>query len=390
MMSNLILHVLAGILLLIPFDMLNPVHGHSNPEADGAWLELVFRIDSIGNGYSSPTVTDSMIFLTGESDSAGYIMAFSLKGERIWKRCYGPEWTTSYRGSRAAPVYDNGKVYVSSGMGNIVCYDAVSGNEIWKVNLIEEYQGINSDYGYSMPVLIHQNYLYCIPGGEEHNIIALDKQSGNLIWSSGGTGETAAYAPPILIEWAGLKIFTGFTEFTFFGLDALTGTKLWDYGLNFKGELPCNMPLFEDGMIYIVAGPGNGAKGFILSEDGRSISHVWENLDLNSAFGSFVSTGTYLAGCADFKQSFLLVNKETGKTESQVKTGKGAIIRTEGQLIAYTHRGEVLKLEVDSDRLKITQRHRIAGGTGEHFTLPVYKDKLYIRHGQSLIAYSMI
>ncbi len=54
-------------------------------------------------------------------------------------------------------------------------------------------------------LLIDGDKLFCTPGGTEANVIALNKDTGNLIWKSKGVGEKNAYCSPIIIEAEGKK-----------------------------------------------------------------------------------------------------------------------------------------------------------------------------------------
>lgn len=347
-------------------------------------------IGDLGNGYSSPGLTEKRIYVTGEKDSLGYIMAFDWEGKEIWKNCYGPEWTFSYRGSRAEPVVDQNRVYICSGHGDLICYEAETGRQIWKVNLIHDLGGENVMYGYSMPVLIAGDQLFCSPGGKENNIVALDKYSGRLVWTSPGVGESAGYGKPLVIRRSGLNILLTFSEFTFLGLNADTGELLWTFDLNFKGELPCNEPVYSEGSIYIVAGPGNGALAFDLSPDGRSIRERWRNVQFNTFFGGFVMADNYLVGAAEARNSYISVDPSTGNIKSQLRFGKGATAAAGDLLITYNQRGLIGIIRIDNGELSLLQELRVSEGTGEHFARPVFfNNLLFIRHGNTLLAYEL-
>jgi hypothetical protein len=380
-MTTLLFKGLSYLVLLIVI----PLQGEDPPIP-----ELQLQIEGLGNGYSTPGLTEKRIFVTGENDSLGYIMAFDWEGNEIWKKCYGPEWTLSFPGSRAEPVVDQSRVYVCSGHGELICYDAETGRQIWKVSLIHDLEGENVIYGYSMPVLIDGDQLFCSPGGKENNIVALDKYSGRLLWASPGVGESAGYGKPQVIRRGELKILMTFSEFTFLGLNAHTGELLWTFDLNFKGELPCNQPLYNKGSIYIVAGPGNGAIAFDLSPDGKSIRERWRNLHFNTFFGGFVLLENYLVGAAEGKNSFISVHASTGDIMSQLRFGKGATIAAKDLLITYNQRGQLGIIGLRDGELSLLREFRVSEGTGEHFSRPAFfNNMLLIRHGNTLLGYGM-
>ena len=44
------------------------------------------------------------------------------------------------------------------------------------------------------------------PGGKKHNLVALNKKTGNLIWSTPGEGDLSAYCSPMYIAEHGIIV----------------------------------------------------------------------------------------------------------------------------------------------------------------------------------------
>ena len=53
---------------------------------------------------------------------------------------------------------------------------------------------------------IFDDKIICSPGGNDNNVIALNKNNGKLIWASPAKGEISAYNSPALIDHNGRKI----------------------------------------------------------------------------------------------------------------------------------------------------------------------------------------
>ena len=54
--------------------------------ADGP--ALLTTLEGLGIGYSSPAVTEDRIYITGTEDKTGYLFAFDLSGNQLWKKAY--------------------------------------------------------------------------------------------------------------------------------------------------------------------------------------------------------------------------------------------------------------------------------------------------------------
>ncbi|MBT3251953.1 MAG: PQQ-like beta-propeller repeat protein [Candidatus Marinimicrobia bacterium] len=353
--------------------------------------KLIWEIDGIGNGYSSPAINKDRIFITGEIDNMGYVFVFDLNGKPIWKKQYGNEWTRQFGGTRAAPTVKDDLVYICSGLGKISCFDVSDGRLIWTIDMINDLDGINIIYGYSMDLLINDELLYCFPGGSENNVVALDRLSGKMIWSSKGIGEQAGYGSPIMVSLSQRHVLVIFSEYSLLGFDAISGEMLWTHSLNEIGEIPCNTPLFDQGHIYYVAGPRNGAVKLKISDDGNQISEIWRNPQFDTFFGGFVKVDNFLYGANENHKNLSSININTGKISGALKIYSGSIATSDGLLFYYNDSGRLNIVEPNEGNPELIESFKIEQGTGEHFAHPiVHENILYIRHGDTLLAYKII
>ena len=61
------------------------------------------------------------------------LTALSLDGKKKWDIVYGKAWIRNHTGTRGTPTYVDGKIYLVSGSGDIVCIDK-NGKLIWTKN----------------------------------------------------------------------------------------------------------------------------------------------------------------------------------------------------------------------------------------------------------------
>jgi len=146
--------------------------------------ELVLQIEGIGKGYSSVVATEKYIFATGMTDTLDYISCFSSDGKLQWKAPYGRSWKQSFPDTRSTPTIEDDRIYIISGVGELVCLNVADGAIRWKVNVDKDYQSEWHIWGVSESPLIVDDKVICSPGGSLTSIIALDKLSGKLIWKS--------------------------------------------------------------------------------------------------------------------------------------------------------------------------------------------------------------
>jgi len=351
---------------------------------------VLWKAEGIGNGYSSPIISGDRIYVTGEIDSIGYLFAFDKTGKLVWKKETGPEWMENFTGARSTPTLADGLIYVETGMGRILCFDANDGKKIWLVEKVKDLHGILVRFGYSEGLLVNDDLVYCSPGGPDTNIVALNRFNGKIVWVSKALGDTTAYCSPLLITLPSRKLIVSFSIHHLIGLDASTGEFLWSHYQGPEGDIQANTPLFENGNIYYVTGNGNGAVKLALSEDGSSVTEIWKNVDVSDVHGGFIKIGDFLYTSQYGPRRYCCVNVNTGLLTDSLKFDKGAIIMADDMLYCYTEKGMVGLVKPGNGKMTLISSFKLPLGKKEYFTIPVISDGvLYMRHGNAMLAYDI-
>ncbi len=361
--------------------------------------EELWALENIGNGYGSPVFVENKFYITGEIDSMAILFCFNLDGEKIWQTEFGREWTESYPGSRSAPTIVDDMIYVSSGMGNLYCVSAKDGSTIWAKYFTEDFQGIYPRFGHSEAILTDGDKLFFTPGGKTLNVVAMNRLTGELLWSNKAYSERSGYNPPKLITLADRHILVTFSAYHLMGFDTETGEMLWaheqdnlamDERIPGMGDTQSNTVLYEDGAIFYAAGDGNCGVRLDLSEDGSKITEVWRNKGFDSYMGGIVKLGDFLYGSGTAKKELRSINALTGQLTDSLRIGSGALIAADDMLYYYTQRGTLNLLNYDNGKMKLISSFRVQKGSNEHFSHPViYQRVLYQRHGRMMMAYDI-
>lgn len=357
--------------------------------ADGP--ELLWHFDELGAGYSSAAVSEDAIYTSGAEGETGYVLSLSHQGKLLWKTPYGTEWTESFPGSRSTPLLLDNKLYMMSGMGKLFCLDAKDGKMLWEIDLIEKYGAVNIKWGVTENLAFLNDKLFCTPGGEKHNVIALNKDSGELIWTSEALKEPSAYCSPNVVNYNGTEMFITQTQNSIIGLDANTGELLWSNPQPNKWSVHANTPYYRDGRVYCVSGYGKGGVLVQLSEDGKNASELWRDTNLDGRMGSFVVLGDFIYGPADQGLKWFGLKWDNGEMvfgENMIK--KGNITSADGMLYLYGEDGNVVLAEPKNGQIVEISRFRVPFGDEQHWAFPVFKDKkMYLRHGNSLMVFNL-
>ncbi|WP_446787675.1 PQQ-binding-like beta-propeller repeat protein [Macellibacteroides fermentans] len=352
---------------------------------------MSWSYDGLGEGHSSAAISSDKIYLTGMTDGKGYLYVFDLKGKLLNKKMYGPEWSESYNGPRGTVTLNDGKLYLMSGVGDLYCFDVSTLNVVWKKNILKEYKASNIVWGINEAPLIVGDKVIATPGGKEHNMVALNKNTGALIWSSLGEGDAAAYCSPLYIKDQQVPLIVTMTANHILGIDANTGKKLWSQEHTNRYSIHANTPVYGDGMILCTSGYGSGSIMLRLKNGGRSIEQAWSSKELDNRIGGMVKIGDFVYGSGDNNRFWFCADWKTGEIKYKEKGfAMGNIIADDGMLYCYTDRGDMILAKVNPVKFEVVSRFQITKGTEQHWAHPViYKGVLYVRHGDSLMAYKI-
>ncbi len=353
--------------------------------------EILWHFEGLGEGHSSPAFANGTIYLSGMTGDEGFVYALSADGKLKWKKSYGKEFTESYPGARSTPVIDGDLLFVYSGLGELTCMDANNGEVKWKKNAFSDFDGANIQWGVTETVVIDGNKLYLTPGGKKNNVVALDKTTGELIWTSPGVGDLSAYCTPLLIDLPGRKLLVTMTAKHIIGLDASNGKLLWSHEQTNRWDVHANTPLYHSGRIFCFSGWGAGGVMLDLSSDGSSVKKAWSAENLDSRTGGAVLVDGYLYSSGDMHREWRCIDWKTGAEKYASKEiGNGAIIYADGMLYCYSERGELALVNATSEKFDLVSKTKVELGTAQHWSHPVVNNgRLYLRHGNVLIVYKI-
>jgi outer membrane protein assembly factor BamB len=353
--------------------------------------EILWHFDDLGKGHSSPAIANGLIYVSSMLNGKGYITALTLDGKLKWKAPYGNEFTESYPGSRSTPVIAGDMLYIYSGLGVITCMDANNGTVKWKKDVFKDFDGQNITWGVTETVVVDGGLVYVTPGGRKNNVVALNRNNGDLIWTSPGMGEKSAYCTPLLVELPARKLLVTMTADHIVGIDASTGKMLWSHPQTNRYQVHANTPIYNDGGLFCFSGYGQGGVKLELSEDGSSATKAWFSNKLDSRIGGMVLVNGYLYGSGDSNREWRCIDWKTGAEKYADKTlGKGVVIYADGMLYCYSDKGELALAEANPAGFKLASQTKVELGSDQHWSHPVIDNgRLYLRHGNVLIAYKI-
>jgi len=357
--------------------------------ADGP--QMVWHFDELGKGFSSPVFSGGRIYLTGTIDDLGYIYVLSMDGKLITKYNYGKEFIESWPGARSSVTISGDLLYMESGYGSLFCMNTKDGSIKWKKEFLSDYDGKNITWAYTETVVIDKDVLYCTPGGQNNNVMALNRLTGETIWSGTGNRELSAYCTPLLIQLPARKLLVTMTANSIIGLDASNGKLLWSQPQTNEYAVHANTPVYADGGLFCFSGYGQGGPKLKLSPDGSSVTQEWFSKTFDSRMGGAVYLDGFVYGSGDNGKEWQCLDWKTGERKyASADVAKGAVIYADGMLYGYSQKGELFMAKATPAEFKVAGKVMIKLGSDQHWAHPVINDGiLYVRHGSALMAFKI-
>jgi outer membrane protein assembly factor BamB len=369
---------------------------------------LVWKARGAGRGYASLAIAGDRIFTLGDGPSGAkdkdeYAVCFDRKsGKRIWSKKTGKPWTSgqpTWQSSRSTPTVDGDVVYFVTPFGDLYCLDTAHGSQKWKKNLKDDFGGRKGDsWGYSESVLIDGDRLISTPGGPSATMVALDKQTGALIWKAVRQRDRGAGHSCIMTsDVGGTKVYVQTTASGPLGVRAEDGKLLWSYPVDPTPAI-IPTPIIRDDLAFFSIGYKRG--GMLLKQIPKSNGEVDVKeiypLDprLGNKHGGVVLVGDYVYGDTEDSGVPFCCELMTGKLMWKKRgsgRGSAAIAAADGHLYLHFANGTmVLALASPKTYTEVSSFKVPGSGERPSWSHPVILDgKLYLREQDNLLCYDI-
>lgn len=362
----------------------------------------VWRVP-IGEGYSGMSVVGNRLYTMysaegeamegedgeeAEAKKMEYAAAFdATSGEELWRTVIGEHLDTEFgNGPRATPTVDGDAIYVVGSWGDLAALDRETGEKRWGLSLMETFGSQRPYWGFSGSALIDDNRLIIEGGGGEgKSYAALDKSSGEILWTSGDG--RPGHNSPIQVDMMGETRYVYVAGGKLRCIDE-DGQEIWAHDWP-PGETHASPVYIAPDMIYASGAEGVGAQLIKVKEgpDGAELEELWKEPRLRNHFSTSVVHEGHIFGFDNATLKSVAV--ESGEmTWGKRGLGKGSLIYADGDLLVLSDRGELLLIEATGEEYR--EKARIQALEGRSWTSPTLAHgKLYLRNHTEMVSYDL-
>lgn len=355
-------------------------------------LKPLYRVP-LSESYSGPIVHGEMVFVTETKDKKTEIV-------RGLKRGTGEQlWETQWEGSinvpffakangdwiRATPIFDQGMIYVAGIRDVVVCLRGSSGEIVWQLDFVKQFNTPAPDFGFVSSPLIHADHLFVQAGSA---VYKLNKSTGAIVWKSfenqGGMMSGGAFSSPIVATLCGIEQLVVQSREELAGLDLETGAVLWKQPVpHFRG-MNILTPTVVGDKIF-TSSYQNGSFLYEVTKNGEKfeIKEIWKAPSNGYMSSPIIHNGhAYLHlqnqrfACLD-----LATGKETWRTKAYGKYW--SMIAAGDRILALDERGELFLIKANPEKFELLGQKKVSDESAWAH-LGLVGDEIYVRELKAL------
>jgi outer membrane protein assembly factor BamB len=353
---------------------------------------LAWKAGGAGTGYSSMSTAAGKLFTVGSRGGTEYVHAFNLAtGKKLWEAANGSEYSNDRgNGPRGTPTIDGNRLYVLGASGDLTCLETSAGKRVWSVNVLREFGGSNPRWGLSESPLVVGERVLVNAGGPGASVVALDKQSGKVIWKSESDG--AGYSSAVLQRVGGIQQAVFFTATRAIGVDVKDGRLLWAYPRVANRVANIATPIVKDNFVFLSSDYGTGAALLKLDATGAGVTatEVYFTQEMRNHHSSSILVGDHLYGFSSAILTALRFADGVAAWKDR-SVGKGSLVFADGHLYLFSENGVVGLADATPSGYRETGRFTIQPAGLPTWAHPIISGgRLYIRDQDTIYAYNVM
>ena len=334
--------------------------------------KLLWELRGLGMGYSTVSIAGNRLLTMGDRSSDDgskrqFALAYDLvTRQQLWATPIGPPHEEG--GPRCTPTIESDAVYALGTEADLVCLDLETGRLRWQRNLVKDFGGaMMSGWKFSESPLVDGEKVICTPGAKDAALVALDKHSGQIIWTCtpGDLGpkglDGAAYASAVVAEIDGVRQYIQLMGRGLIGVDAATGKLLWSYNdiANTTANIPS--PVVRGNYVFTTTGYNVGSALLRISRHGDQFQaeevYALAGREFQNHHGGVVLVDEHVyGGHGQGRGDLTCVSLRTGEIAWKQRApafGSASVIYADGNLVFRYDRGDVYLVQASPAECRV-------------------------------------
>jgi outer membrane protein assembly factor BamB len=367
----------------------------------------------VGDGVATPALVGDRLYVHSREGGNEVVRCLNAAtGDEIWKDEYPvaavDNQARSFPGPRCSPAVADGKVVTLSVRGQLRCYDASSGKNLWSK---DDFKSWPMFFTSASPIIVDGLVIAQLGGQGNGTVAAYDLVSGEQKWK--WSGAPTSYSSPMLMTVDGTKLIIGQVGDGIVAINAADGKHVWEMyyeggGSRYKAATPI---ITGDTLIYL-DGPARAVK--LAKEGDKFVStKLWSNQESRVEYNTpilkngllFGLTGRNELFCVDTKDGKTLWSSAIAPTPAAAPTppaggkgkgrgmgggqaGYGSIVDAGLVLFALTPSSQLVVYEPSDKEFKQLASYKVADKATHAYPI-VTGNRIYVKDADSVTLWTV-
>lgn len=234
--------------------------------------EVVWTVD-VGQGYSAAAIVGGLVYFNDYDTEKQDWMVRCLtldEGKEVWRFSEARRIRPNHAITRTVPSVDGKYLFSLDPKAVFHCLDAKTGKELWRKELVQEYQAkIPPWYNGQCPLMEDDRVI--IATGGDALLLALEKATGDEIWrSENPENQPMTHASPMPAKLGGVDQYIYTTLKGMYGISADQGKVLWHAPFKLNVAVAPSPLAIDDELVFLTSGYNAGSAMFRVARNGAS------------------------------------------------------------------------------------------------------------------------
>ncbi|MDB6039933.1 MAG: hypothetical protein JWM99_3774 [Verrucomicrobiales bacterium] len=364
--------------------------------------EPLWRI-SVGPAWSSFAVAGQRLFTQEQRGPMETVVCYDAStGQELWKQEIKARFDDPLGGPgpRATPTLANEGLYVTGASGACLRLNPATGKVIWKQDLTAMPGRKLPMWGFAASPLVTKDLVIVYAGGSgDKSLIALDASSGAPRWSA--AAGTDSYASPQLSTIAGEELILMLSNDGLLLADPVTGRERLNYAWKFAQYRALQPNVVGNDTILLPTGMNTGTRAIRISKaddkspsrdqmkDKLTAEELWTSRNLKPDFTDLITFHGYAYG--NDAGIWTCIDLKTGERKwkgGRYGKGQALLLENSGLILIAAESGQVVLVPADPNEYReVASFKALEGKTWNHPV--VVGDRLYVRNAQEAAAFRL-
>jgi outer membrane protein assembly factor BamB len=340
----------------------------------------------VGPGWSSFAVSGDLVYTQEQRGDDEVVSCYKAStGQPVWSHRDKARFFESNAGAgpRGTPTLSNGRVYTFGATGILNALDASNGKVLWSRNAASETNTKLPFWGFSGSPLVIGDVVIVAASGQ---LVAYDAASGNRRWLGPSVG--GSYSSPHLASLDGVSQVLLMSDAGVTSIAPADGKQIWDHQWSSNSIV---QPAVSAGGEVLITSQENGTRSIAVARGsgGWTVKERWTSNGLKPYFNDFVIHKGHAYGfdgrilsCIDLKDG---QRKWKG---GRYGNGQLVLLPDQDLLLVLSEEGELALAGATPDQFtEIAKIQVIQGKTWNHPVL--VGDILLVRNAEEMAAFRL-